>query len=223
MHLRCLIAFVLAVLVVGWGTAPALEPQTEQTAYDDLPNPRLVAMLKGIAGKTGRGDVFPQDGRYIYDLVLKNKLIAGLEIGTANGYAAIWIGMAFGQTRGRLVAIEASKEQGREALARLEQAEQLDHVDLLLDDPFNLIPMLTGPYDFIYLDGKKQDYEKCLNLLLPKVRAGGFIVAHNVTDQSRDLTGFIRKITGDPQLKTALVTISSAGMSVTQKRAGGRQ
>jgi predicted O-methyltransferase YrrM len=220
---RCLIALVLAILFAGWRAAPALEPQTEQTAYDNLPDPRLVTILNGIASKAGRSDVFPQDGRYVYDLVLKNKLTSGLEIGTANGYAAIWVGMAFGQTRGRLVAIEASKEQGREALARLEQAEQLDHVDLLLDDPFKVIPMLTGPYDFVFLDGKKQDYEKCLTLLLPRVRPGGFIVAHNVTDQSRELAGFIRKITGDPQLKTELVSISSAGMSVTQKRAGSRQ
>jgi caffeoyl-CoA O-methyltransferase len=221
-HRRCLTTLVLAILLALWRAVPALELQTGQSSYENLPDPRLVTILKAIAGKSGGSDVFPQDGRYVYDLILKNQLAAGLEIGTANGYAILWIGMAFGQTRGRLVAIEASKEQGREALAQLEQAQQLDHVDLLLDDPFNVMPMLTGPYDFVFLDGKKQDYEKCLRVLLPKIRPGGFIVAHHVTDQSRDLAGFIRKITGDPQLKTELVTISSAGMSVTQKRAGSK-
>ncbi len=130
--------------------------------------------------------------------------------------------MALGQTGGRLLAVEPTKDQGREALIRLEHAGMLDHVTLFLDDPFKVLPILTGPFDFVFFDGRKQDYLKCLTILLPKIRTGGFLAAHNVTDQSRDLAEFVRKITGDPLLKTEFVPISSAGMSITQKKAGGK-
>jgi predicted O-methyltransferase YrrM len=215
-----LIAFLYALLICGWSVEPVSRSQSEQSAYDDLRDPRLVSLLKAIAAKSDRMETYPQDARYLYDLILKNRLISGLEIGTAGGYGTIWLGMAFGQTGGRLVAVETSKEQGRVALSRLEQAGQLDRVSLLLENPLKVIPMLTGPYDFVFLDGRKQDYTKYLELLLPIVRPGGFIVAHDVTGQSRDLAEFLRRVMGDPALKTELVPISTAGLSVTQKKAG---
>lgn len=110
---RCnLLAFIFALLTAGFGPELLPQSQTEQNAYDNLPDPRLVTLLKSISGKPGRTDLFPQDGRYLYDLILKNKLASGLEIGASGGYAAIWLGMAFRQTGGRLVSVESSKEPG---------------------------------------------------------------------------------------------------------------
>ncbi len=220
---RCnYIPLICALLTALWNGAPALDFQSGQTAYDNLPDPRLVTLLKTIGDKTGRTGVHPEEGRYLYDLISKNKLTSGLEIGTDSGYSAIWIGMAFGQTGGRLLAVEPSKDQGREALLRLGHAGMLDHVTLLADDPLKVVPMLNGPFDFVFFDGRKQDYLKCFTILLPKIRAGGFLAAHDVTVQSRDLAEFVRKITGDPLLKTEFVPISSAGLSVTLKITGGK-
>ncbi len=68
------IPLIFALLTAGWRGGPAREFQIEKTAYDNLPDPRLVTLLKAIADKPGRTDVFPQEGRYLYDLILKNKL-----------------------------------------------------------------------------------------------------------------------------------------------------
>jgi predicted O-methyltransferase YrrM len=223
MACRCgFLPFVMILLAADWclPAVPAL--QSDQSVYDNLPDPRLVSLLKSIAGKSGSNDVSPQEGRYLYDLIIKNKLTSGLLVSTANGYSAVWAGMALGRTGGRLLAVEPSKAEGREALMRLERAEMLGYVNLFLDDTFKVLPMLTGPFDFVFLDGRRQDYLKCFDALLPRIRPGGFLAAHNVNDQSRDLAAFIRRITGDPQLKTELVPISSAGISVTQKTASGK-
>jgi caffeoyl-CoA O-methyltransferase len=216
--------FPLMMLLLAASLRVAALPaaQNDQSAYDNLPDPRLASLLKSIAGKTSSNNLSPQEGRYLYDLITKNKLTSGLLVGTANGYSAIWIGMALGRTGGRLLAVEPSKAEGLETLARLEHAEMLGYVNLFQDDTFKVLPMLTGPFDFVFLDGRRQDYLKCFDTLLPRIRPGGFLAAHNVNDQSRDLAAFIRRITGDSQIKTELVAISRAGISVTQKIGSGR-
>jgi predicted O-methyltransferase YrrM len=208
---------MVIMLATGWCLSTVPATQSDQTAYDNLPDPRLVTLLKAISDKAGSIDMSSLEGRYLYDLITKNKLTSGLLVGTANGYSAIWIGMAMGRTGGRLLAVEPSKAEGREALMRLENAEMLGHVSLLLEDTFKVLPLLTGPFDFVFLDGRRQDYLKCSETLLPRIRPGGFLAAHNVNDRNRDLAAFIRRITSDSQLKTELVAISSAGISITQK------
>jgi predicted O-methyltransferase YrrM len=212
-----IIILILAfpIVVVCAGLSRQLQPDPH--AYDNLPDPRLVTLLKSISGGLGRMDLYPQDSRYLYDLILKYKLTAGLEIESSRGYSAVWLGMAFRQTSGRLVCIANSPEQRHETLANLSQAALLDRIDLRLNDAFEIIPTLSGPYDLVFLDGPKRNYGRYLRMLLSKVRPGGFIIAHNVADQSSDVAEFIRSVTTDPLLKTELVSISPAGLSVTQK------
>jgi predicted O-methyltransferase YrrM len=216
------LAFLCALLACGSSAAPAQRSQSEQDAYDGLNDPRLVSLLKTLAAKSGPVGIHPREARYLYDLIVKDRLSSGLQIGTAGGYGTLWLAMAFGQTGGRLVAVEASGEGARATLARLEQAGQLNRVSLLPEDPLKAIALLAGPYDFVLLDGRKQDYIKYLELLLPIIRPGGFIAAHGVSGKSSDPAGYVRRITGDPTLKTELVPISDAGLSISQKLPGVR-
>ena len=217
MHRLCLINLLLAFVIAGLRADSDRQPQTEQNSYDGLPDPSLVPLLKSISARPGRTGFFPQDGRYLYDLILKNKLTSGLEIGASKGHAAIWLGMAFRRTGGRLISIAHEPEGRRETLANLNRAMLLDRIELRLNDAFEIVPALPGPFDFVLLDGRAQDYERYLTMVLPKVRPGGIVAAHDVAGQSREATDFIRNVTGNPQLKTELIPLSPAGLSITWK------
>ena len=54
-------------------------------------------------------------------------------------------------------------------------------------------------------------------MVLPKVNPGGIVAAHDVAGQSRDAAGYIRAVTGNPLLKTELIPLSPAGLSITRK------
>jgi len=215
-------SFLFAAVLLSQSCVPVLSEdiqarETEQDPFSQLPDPSLISLLKAVWSKSGRMDIAPQEGRYLHDLIMENDLKAGLEIGTFNGYSALWLGLAFRQTGGRLIAIEYDAARGREARANIEQAGLLALIDLRLEDAKKVVPALTGPFDFVFIDAWKEDYQDYLEMILPKVRPGGLIVAHNVTDQRSRMSGFIRAITHNPQLKTEFVPLSRSGLSVSRK------
>ena len=88
-----------------------------------------------------------------------------------------------------------------------------------LGEALGLIPGLSGPFDFVFIDAWKADYNLYLKMVLPKVRPGGFIVAHTGRNRSPETAAFIRNITTNPQLRTELSGADRSGMSVSQKLA----
>ena len=80
-----------------------------------------------------------------------------------------------------------------------------------------MLQTLAGPFDFVFFYAGLKDYEAYLKTFLPKIRPGGLIAAFNISRQSPEAAAFVRSITGNPLLKTDLVAITPAGLSVSQK------
>ena len=162
-------------------------------------------------------NVNPDEGAFLRSLAEKVQAREALEIGTSNGYSSIWIGMGVRKEGGRLLTLEI--DEGRAKLARANfLAAGLDSViTLKLGDALLEVPKLHGPYDFVFIDAWKQDYVKYLNMVIPMVRPGGVIVAHNVTDLKEELTDFIHALQTNPQLKTEIENPGPGGFSVSYK------
>lgn len=103
------------------------------------------------------------------------------------------------------------------AAAFFRKAELNQHVELRLAEAPGILVSLNGPFDFVFLDTRWADYNRLLELILPKVRPGGFIAAHDVANQRARMSDFLSRITGDHSLRTELVALSRAGLSITQK------
>lgn len=192
-------------------------PQLSSDPYGSLPDPRVIAALKTLHAKPGRTDLTPQDGRCLYDLILRNDLKAALEISTSGGASSLWIGLALRQTGGNLRAIGAAGADTRRLRQNYRISGLQDRIDLVAGNPYTVIPTLEGPFDFVFLDARKQEYDALLEIILPKVRAGGIIAAHDVNHRREELAAFIRAITGDPNLQTEILPGSGAGMSISRK------
>ena len=52
-----------------------------------------------------------EDGKVLYDLIIKNNYKRALEIGTSTGHSGIWIAWALSKTGGRLITIEIDKDR----------------------------------------------------------------------------------------------------------------
>lgn len=114
-----------------------------------------------------------------------------LEIGTFTGYSAICLAGGLNTPRGSLPL----KERGRggvlhtieanpeiESIIRkyLKEASLTDSVELHIGEALDIIPTLDEEWDLVFIDADKPNYLAYYNMILPRVRKGGFILADNV-------------------------------------------
>ena len=162
------------------------------------------------------------DGKVLYDLVLKNGYKKALEIGTSTGLSAIWIALALSKTGGRLITIESDKNRYKQALSNFKEAGLSDYIDARLADAHELVEKLQGPFSFVFSDADKEWYINYFKTLAPKLEVGGCFTAHNVRNTDMEGTSeFIDYVKDLPNFKTTIDTSSSEEISISYKIAKG--
>jgi caffeoyl-CoA O-methyltransferase len=161
--------------------------------------------------------VSEEDGRFLRVLAVASGATRALEIGGANGYSAIWIGLGLRQTGGRLTTIEYDAARAKSAAANVRRAGLADVVTVIAGDAFAEIPKLVGDVDFVFLDAWKRDYKRFFDLVMPRLRPRGLLLAHNVVNKGGEMPDFLAAIDGNPAVATAIVRPAAEGMSVTVK------
>jgi predicted O-methyltransferase YrrM len=203
-------------LILLWliGLALAVSGQNSDP-FAGILDEQVLPMLKHLPYRHGGMNVPAEDGRLLYDIIRQKGYQRGLEIGTSNGYSALWLGLAFKQTGGRLITIEIEPRRAREAKENFQHAGLDDIIDSRINDALKEIPGLEGPFDFVFIDAWKPDYMKYLELILPKMKRGGVITAHNVTSQGGSMRDFLDEIRQNPKLNTTIDRTSRAGVSIS--------
>jgi predicted O-methyltransferase YrrM len=158
------------------------------------------------------------DGEFLHDLVVERGYRRGLEIGTSNGYSAVWIALGLRKTGGRLITLEIDARRADLAAENFKRLGLLPYVELRRGDALKLIPTIEGPFDFVFIDAWKEDYLKYFQLVFPKVTSGGAILAHNVLSHAPELKAFVEMLQNHPQLETHIERRSFAGISVSIKK-----
>jgi predicted O-methyltransferase YrrM len=209
------VAAVAVLTLLSTARAQLAQPRRPPS---QLP-PELQRLLRQIKqADSGLLAVSEEDGRFLRVMAAASRARRALEIGSASGYSAIWIGLGLRETGGRLVTIEYDPGRAREAADNVRRAGLADIVQVVQGDAFVEIPRLPGTFDFVFLDAWKKDYERFLELTLPRLDGGGVFVAHNVINKSREMPGFLQAIEGHPNLLTTIVTPSGEGISVSYNR-----
>ena len=165
-------------------------------------------------------NVTAADGEFLRDLIIRDKYTRALEIGTSTGHSGIWIAWAMSRTGGKLVTIEIDGARYEKALANFRAAGLEGFVDARLGDAHELVPLLEGPYDFIFVDADKDWYENYFKMLLPKLVAGGCFAAHNVLNLEfmhgvKEFLDYARSL---PEIETTVERTSGSGISLSFKR-----
>lgn len=102
-----------------------------------------------------------------------------LEIGTFTGYSALCL--AEGLTEdGMLYTIDVNEELEEFANQFFQESDFSDKIKMQIGDASEIIPVLDEVFDLVFIDADKKSYSDYLEMVLPKVRTGGFILADNV-------------------------------------------
>ncbi len=162
--------------------------------------------------------VDPVDGQFFYRLVLELKAQRVLEIGTSTGYSGGWFAMALKKTGGRLVTLEIDPGRHAEAVKNFAAMGLSDVVEARLANALIETARIEGPFDIVFIDAWKPDYLRYYELVLPKVRRGGAILAHNTRNAERQLRPFLDRILSDPAVRTEFLAESLQGLSISWKK-----
>jgi caffeoyl-CoA O-methyltransferase len=166
------------------GNATILQPAQE--AYIERLLPPRDAVLREMEEHAARENIPISDPEVGLLLSILARAIGArriLEIGAAIGYGTLWL--ARGAAEAEIVAIDV--DPGRLAAARgyLQRAGVADRVDLRQGPALEVLSGISGPFDLAYIDAVKLEYRRYLDLLLPRLRVGGLVLADNLLWKGR--------------------------------------
>jgi predicted O-methyltransferase YrrM len=174
---------------------------------------RLLTQIR--AADKNQLSVSEEDGRLLRVLVASSGAKRALEIGSAFGYSAIWIGLGLSESGGHLTTIEFDAARARLAADNIQRAGLSDIVTVVAGDGFQEIPKIRGEFDFVFLDAWKRDYKRFFDLVLPRLTLHGLFLAHNVVNKRAEMGDFLDAIEHNPAVLTSIVKPGSEGMSIS--------
>ena len=151
-----------------------------------------------------------------------------LEIGTFMGYSAICLCRGL-QAGGRLHTLEYKEDIAAVARENFLRAGVQDKITLHIGNALDIIPKLEEEWDLVFIDADKPGYIAYYNLVLPRLRSGGVILADNVLFHGQVLeekvTGknavaiqaFNKHVQHDPSVETVLLTIRDGILMIVKK------
>lgn len=142
-----------------------------------------------------------------------------LEIGTYSGYSAL--SMASGMGEGtELVTFEINDEQEDFTRPWLEGSPFPPKINMVVGDIFSILPQMEGKFDLVFIDANKRQYCEYLDLVLPHLNSGAYIIADNtlwdghVVDpaydndpQTQGVRAFNDRIATDPQFEKIILPL----------------
>lgn len=149
-----------------------------------------------------------------------------LEIGTYTGYSAICMaqGMA---PNGILHTIDINEELEDMVRKYFKKAGLENQIQYHIGKALDIITTLNETFDLVFIDADKINYANYFDLVIDKVRPGGFIIADNVLwsgkvlNEKKDkdtkaLHEYNQKIASDPRVEHNLIPIRD-GLMVARK------
>ena len=151
-----------------------------------------------------------------------------LEIGTYTGYSALSIAAGM-EADGLIRTYEINDEQEDFTRPWLESAPYPPRIELIIGDVLDLLPKENEVYDMAFIDGNKRDYCTYYDLVLPRLRSGGLLLADNtlwdghVIDpaydndpQTKGIREFNRRVAHDERVETVILPLRD-GLTLIRK------
>ena len=150
-----------------------------------------------------------------------------LEIGTYTGYSAICLAAGLLEN-GKLFTIDINEELEQIVKTHVEKAGLQHKIIQIIGDATKEINNLNETFDIVFIDADKQNYSLYYDLVIDKVRTGGFILADNVLwsgkiiDEKKDkdtqkLAEFNDKIQQDNRVENVIVSMRDGIMMMRKK------
>jgi len=172
---------------------------------------RSTPLLKTVAAEgaaLGLPNIDSTVGSLLHAMVVASGANSVLEIGTANGYSTLWMARALSPS-GRLISIEMDADRAVLARGHLAAAGLTDQVSVMVGDAARLVHKVAGPFDLIFNDGDKLQYEPLHDRLVELLRPGGLLITDNVLWEGEVVPGLVSAPQRDPAETAAIAAFNA--------------
>lgn len=149
-----------------------------------------------------------------------------LEIGTYTGYSAICLAKGL-KPGGKLITIDINEELTPMVKKYISLEKMEDKIEVLTGNAMQIIPTLRQQFDLVFIDADKNNYSNYFDLVIDKVRPGGWILADNVLwsgkviaqNMDKDTTAidaYNKKIHKDQRVENVIISIRD-GINIARK------
>ena len=151
-----------------------------------------------------------------------------LEIGTFVGYSALCL--AEGLTDdGKIFTLDIEPETNKIAKSFWEKSNYNAKIEKFLGNAADIIPTLNETFDLVFIDADKPAYANYYDLVFPKLRVGGIIIADNVLRGGKVLDAangdentialhkFNQKVDADKRVTNILLAVRD-GLMIARKQ-----
>jgi len=212
-------AALIAPTIIALTWAAANKPTDSKPSANTKAEAKILAVLDDLYHEEyPMTNVTPQDGRLLRILAETTGAKSVVEIGTANGCSALWFSLALRTTGGKLITHEIDDHRASLARANFKRAGVGHLITIVEGDAHKTVRNLKPPIDILFLDADKSGNLDYLNKLLPSVRPGGLIIAHNTTTHAEDMKEYIKAATTNPNLETIFLHKKDQGIAITLKK-----
>lgn len=171
-------------------------------------------------------------GRFLAMLSKMMSPVNILEIGTYMGYSAICLAEGLAEN-GKLITIDPQPETFEISTEFFKRSEFSEKIDARFGLATDIIPTLDETFDLVFIDADKPNYANYFDLVFPKLKIGGLIVADNVlwsgtvlevekgteTDESCvALHEFNKKVLADERVSNVLLTVRDGLMIIRKEK-----
>ncbi len=139
-----------------------------------------------------------------------------IEIGTSAGYSTLWLALACRATGRKITTYEILPEKAALARQTFDAAGVWDVVEFVHGDALD---RLTGLKEiaFCFLDAEKEIYDRCYELLAPRLVPGGLLVADNAISHQADLQPALDRALADETVDALIVPIGKGELVCRKK------
>ena len=151
-----------------------------------------------------------------------------LEIGTYTGYSALCLAEGL-TSNGTLHTIEVNEELHDMIEHYVKESPYKNQIKLYTGDAKKIIPAIDVMFDLVFIDADKESYSVYYDLVVDKVRKGGYIIADNVLwsgnvikpepewdDETEHVVQFNKKVQADNRVKNLLLPVRD-GLMIIEK------
>jgi caffeoyl-CoA O-methyltransferase len=162
----------------------------------------------------------PEDAMLLRILVETRNAKRGIEVGSATGYGAINMGIAFERTGGHLFTLEIDPEMVKACRENVAKMGLDKSVTCIEGDALQTLPALEGEFDFVFIDAVKKDYFKYFKIIEPKLLPGAVVVADNVIQSAEAMKEYLDYVQSSTEYDTVIIRASDEkqdGMAISYK------
>ncbi|MCS7007672.1 MAG: class I SAM-dependent methyltransferase, partial [Thermoleophilia bacterium] len=149
----------------------------------------------------------PATGRFLFALAASQPGIAVLEIGGSRGYSSIWLAAGARVLGGTVLSLERDPVKCAAWRRNIAEAGLEEWAELVEGDARTILRDLGDPFDLVFLDAEKREYEELFGLVRPQLEPGALVVADNVLSHADALAAYSAARQTDPSLSSVTIPL----------------